>query len=254
MPSTLTSNLQTGGAQYQTAIRNSQNAVSSLLNQAGIIMPGGGAASGVGGAFDPYNMISGTMSPEDLAKTIAGTSYGAEGAYSEAYQAGGNIAAEQAMQSRSRGLGGGGLAAQRQELALMQTQGGAADVTKGLVQGLGEQYGISQQANLDEIQRRADAKTAAANLAAERGTITNPNLPTTIISVADRANYTKKGTPRGSDVPKNPKPGQPYKGDGGVSFVYRPQGPKGPGWYTKGSNTAAGSGPGPIIPPGTTGI
>lgn len=174
MASVLTSNLQTGGVQFQAALRNSQNAVSSLLRQAGVIMPGGGAASGVGGAFDPANMVSGTLSPEDLAKMTAGTSYGAEGAYSEAYQAGGNIAAEQAMQSRSRGLGGGGLAAQRQELALMQTQGGAADVTKGLVQGIGEQYGVAQQANVDELVRQSEARTAAANLAAESGSIVTP--------------------------------------------------------------------------------
>jgi len=247
MASVLTSNLQTGGVQFQAALRNSQNAVSSLLRQAGVIMPGGDAASGIGGAFDPYNMISGTLSPEDLAKMTAGTSYGAEGAYSEAYQAGGNVAAEQAMQSRSRGLGGGGLAAQRQELALMQTQGGAADVTKNLLTGIGEQYGISQQANVDELVRQADAATAAANTAAEGGSITNPEMavspvasvvvtPDSVgptIPTSNRGNFKRKGNPQGANVPKNPKPGQSYKGTGGVTFVYRSEGPKGPGWYSK---------------------
>jgi hypothetical protein len=63
----------------------------------------------------------------------AGTSYGAEGGYSEAYQAGANVAADQAMQSRSRGLGKGGLASQRQELALMQTQSNALRMLLGIL-------------------------------------------------------------------------------------------------------------------------
>jgi hypothetical protein len=175
-------------------------------------MPGGGAASGIGGAFDPANMVSGTLSPEDLAKMTAGTSYGAEGAYSEAYQAGGNIAAEQAMQSRSRGLGGGGLAAQRQELALMQTQGGAADVTKGLVQGIGEQYGVAQQANVDELQRQADAKVAAANVAVESGTIVAPEPPAPPASVAPINPLATPGKKVG-EVRKN-KAGVKYRWNG----------------------------------------
>ena len=168
MASTLTSNLQTGGVQFQTALRNSQNAVSSLLRQAGVIMPGGGAAGGIGGAFDPYNVVGGQAFD---ASSLTGTGYGSEGAYSEAYQAGGNIAAEQAMQLRSRGLGGGGLAAQRQELALMQTQGGAAAVTKSLIEGIGTQYGVAQQADVDELQRQADKLTTDTNAAAAGGPI-----------------------------------------------------------------------------------
>ena len=233
MASVLTSNLQTGGAQFQTALANSQNAINALLRQAGVTgnTSGYSAAGAVGGGAAP---------------TLGNISYGAEGGYSEAYQAGGNIAADQAMQSRSRGLGGGGLAAQRQELALMQTQKGASDITSALTQGIGEQYGIAQQANADELVRQADAAKAAADAAAATGSITNPEVaappdvaaniaPGTsggILPVNERAVYKKKGTPGGTGVPRNPALGQIHKGDGGVTWVYRNQ-PNGPGWYKK---------------------
>lgn len=212
MASVLTSNLQTGGVQFQAALRNSQNAVSSLLRQAGVVMPGGGAASGVGGAFDPANMVSGTLSPEDLAKMTAGTSYGAEGAYSEAYQAGGNIAADQAMQSRSRGLGTGGLAAQRQELALMQTQKGAADITGALLTGIGNEYGTTQQADLNELQRQADANVALGNTQTSSGTVVNPETPKPETSVAPINPLATKGK-RVGEVRKN-KAGVKYRWSG----------------------------------------
>jgi len=244
MASVLTSNLQTGGAQFQAALANSQNAINALLRQAGVTgdTSGYSAAGAVGGGGAP---------------TLGTLSYGAEGGYSEAYQAGGNIASDAAMQSRSRGLGGGGLAAQRQELALMQTQKGAADITSALTQGIGEQYGIAQQANADELVRQADAAKAVADAAAATGSITNPEVAATgsitnpevaappdvganiapgtsggILPVGERAVYKKKGTPGGTGVPSNPALGQIHKGDGGVTWVYRNQ-PNGPGWYKK---------------------
>lgn len=188
MSSVLTSNLQTGGAQFQAALANSQNAINALLRQAGVTgdTSGYSAAGAVGGGAAP---------------TLGTLSYGPEGAFSEAYQAGGNIAAEQAMQSRSRGLGTGGLAAQRQELALMQTQQGAGDVTRALAEGIGAQYGIAQQADVDERIRLADAAKAAADAAAATGSITNPDA---VSSVAAVGPPTQPGTrdyqlKRGSD-------------------------------------------------------
>jgi hypothetical protein len=87
MSSVLTSNLQTGGAQFQNALANSQNAINALLRQAGVTgdTSGYSAAGAVGGGGAP---------------TLGTLSYGPEGAFSEAYQAGGNIAAEQAIASR----------------------------------------------------------------------------------------------------------------------------------------------------------
>lgn len=170
MASVLTSNLQTGGAQFQAALANSQNAINMLLRQAGVTgdTSGYSAAGAVGGGAAP---------------TLGNISYGPEGAFSEAYQAGGNIAADQAMQSRSRGLSGGGLAAQRQELALMQTQQGAGDVTRALVTGIGEQYGIAQQANVDELTRQADDATRTADAQAASNSITNPDAVSSVAAV-----------------------------------------------------------------------
>jgi hypothetical protein len=188
MSSVLTSNLQTGGAQFQAALANSQNAINALLRQAGVT----GDTSG----YSAANAVGGGGAP-----TLGTLSYGPEGAFSEAYQAGGNIAAEQAMQSRSRGLGRGGLAAQRQELALMQTQQGAGDVTRALAEGIGTQYGVAQQADVDERIRIADAATKAADVAAATGSITNPDA---VSSVAAVGPPTEPGTKpyqlkRGSD-------------------------------------------------------
>ena len=188
MSSVLTSNLQTGGAQFQAALANSQNAINLLLRQAGVT----GDTSG----YSAANAVGGGGAP-----TLGTLSYGPEGAFSEAYQAGGNIAAEQAMQSRSRGLGTGGLAAQRQELALMQTQQGAGDVTRALAEGIGTQYGVAQQADVDERIRIADAAKAAADAAAATGSITNPDA---VSSVAAVGPPTQPGTKpyqlkRGSD-------------------------------------------------------
>jgi hypothetical protein len=188
MSSVLTSNLQTGGAQFQAALANSQNAINALLRQAGVT----GDTSG----YSAANAVGGGGAP-----TLGTLSYGPEGAFSEAYQAGGNIAAEQAMQSRSRGLGTGGLAAQRQELALMQTQQGAGDVTRALAEGIGTQYGVAQQADVDERIRMADAAKAAADAAAATGSITNPDA---VSSVAAVGPPTEPGTKpyqlkRGSD-------------------------------------------------------
>ena len=233
MASVLTSNLQTGGAQFQAALANSQNAINALLRQAGV--------TGNTSDYSAAGAVGGGAAP-----TLGNISYGAEGAFSEAYQAGGNIAAEQAMQSRSRGLGGGGLAAQRQELALMQTQQGAGDVTRGLAEGIGAQYGVAQQTNADEIMRLAAVQAASADAIAAGGSITNPEVaaptdplagiaPNTsggILPVGERAVYKKKGTPGGTGVPSNPPLGQIFKGDGGVTWVYRNQ-PNGPGWYKK---------------------
>ncbi len=238
MATVLTSNMQTGGAQFQAAIERSQNTINSLLRAAGVTgdLSGYSAAGAVGGAAPP---------------TLGSITYGPEGGYSEAYQAGGNIAAEQAAMSRSRGLAGGGLAAQRQELALMQTQQGAADITRALIGGIGEQYQAAQQADVDERIRLAGETTSAADTAAAGGPVTNPepeaSAPVTAaaasaatppntagpdIPSSERAAYTKKGTP-GGNAPKNPKPGNTFKGDGGVFWVYRSQGPGGPGWYKK---------------------
>ena len=254
MASTLGTNVQTGGTQFQAALRNSQNAIRAMLRSAGVRRPSGEQATGIGGAFDPANLIvndqgmPSALSPEQVSALTSGTSYGPEGGYSEAFQAGGNIAAEQAIMSRSRGLGGGGLAKQRQELATMQTQRGAADITSALLAGVGEQFGASGQAYMSEQERLANVTRNAADAIAETGSITNPVDPPTvapaylpmasnsageILPSGQRGAYKKKGKPKGDNIPEKPEPGRTFKGSGGVTFVYRTQGPQGVGWYRK---------------------
>lgn len=49
--------------------------------------------------------------------------------------------------------------------------------------------------------------------------------------VKERGAYTRIGKPKGTKLPKNPKPGATFKSSGGVFFVYKSK-PK-PGWYRK---------------------
>ena len=78
MVAPLTTNMQTGGVQFLAALKNSQNNVSALLRQAGVIRPDGTSAGGPGGAFDPANLVAGeSLTPAQIAAMTAGTSYGA---------------------------------------------------------------------------------------------------------------------------------------------------------------------------------
>lgn len=54
-----------------------------------------------------------------------------------------------------------------------------------------------------------------------------------IVATPSRGNYTVKGTPKGVVIPKAPTAGSVVQGKQGVDFVYRPSGPKGPGYYRK---------------------
>jgi hypothetical protein len=83
----------------------------------------------------------------------------------------------------------------------MQTQQGAGDVTRALAEGIGTQYGVAQQADVDERIRLADAATKAADAAAATGSIITPDA---VSSVAAVGPPTEPGTrdyqlKRGSD-------------------------------------------------------
>ena len=111
------------------------------------------------------------------------------------------------------------------------------------------QYGNVNSAYVDEQGRLAGAATSAADAVAGGSTtndaaapivapppppvVVKPNSVGPTIPVTNRGNFDKPGKPTGSNVPKNPKPGMSFKGSGGVTFVYRGDGPKGKGWYSK---------------------
>jgi hypothetical protein len=69
----------------------------------------------------------------------------------------------------------------------MQTQQGAGDVTRGLAEGIGTQYGVAQQANADEITRVAAAQQASADAIAASGSITNPDAVSSVAAVGPPA-------------------------------------------------------------------
>ena len=76
-----------------------------------------------------------------------------------------------------------------------------------------------------------------------KGLPSNTTAPESM-PVPDRAGYTEIGTPTGSNLPKNPKPGVVFKGAGGVTFVYRENGPDGAGWYKRAVTSGTGAGTG----------
>lgn len=73
------------------------------------------------------------------------------------------------------------------------------------------------------------------------------NAAPVITPSTNRGNFTVKGTPN-ANIPKNPQAGLTVTGNAGVQWVYRPQGPNGPGWYKRGK----GDGPA-ATPPGYMG-
>lgn len=171
--------------------------------------------------------------------TRISTGYG-EGALSTIAktQAGAVYEGQQAL--GERGVGGGGTAAQ----AKLITQDQGALETQGAIQDF---QGKVAAANLAEGAAKLDLATASADLATaqeEELPIGKPkaasllplraNSKGGIVKAPSRGNYTSKVTPKGASVPKDPKAGQSFKGAGGVVSVYRPEGPKGAGWYKKG--------------------
>lgn len=242
-----------GQQQWRDATLNARMNINSLLRAAGVTRrdptTGSYTSASAESAFDPSNIMDPTtgkpreLTDQEKADLMSGTTYGSVGGFSEAYQAGSNTAGDTAAATASAGLGSGGLAAQRQELALASTKEGVGKVTASLGAGVGEQYGNLGTSYADY----QDSITAAA---IQKGTetvvdpTTEPAAPTAptlpgvansaggVIPINERQSYNVKGVPKGTAIPAKPVLGQTFKGDGGVTWVYRNQ-PKGAGWYKK---------------------
>lgn len=195
------------------------------------------------GAFDPtkiMNFSGGVASINQGALDAAqagkfGTSMGYGALASAMGQSADNEYA--AVQNvRSRGLGGGGLANQARAAAESQQGRAQAQVGKDLISALSKTYGDlggSYNNYQSALSGQAAASAAQSSATAAETPTNTPGTQESSISIlplADRQAYTKLGTPTGN-VPTSPVAGQLYTGTMGVTWVYRPQGPSGAGWY-----------------------
>ena len=170
--STSSDMLRRGDEQWRDATSNARMNIDSMLRAAGVVKrdpaTGNYTSQSASNAFNPNSLMDAngkpkTLSSEEMASMTSGTTYGSVGGFSEAYQAGANMAGDTAANTASAGLSGGGLAAQRQELALASTKAGVKEVTTSLQGGVGTQYGNVATSYNDYQTNMADATTLAAS-------------------------------------------------------------------------------------------
>jgi hypothetical protein len=197
-----------------------------------------------------FNAQSGTINEEAIAGLTSGIMSGGSGVMADISRAGAAEEAAAAQEMRSRGFGGdigGGLMAQRRGLVETMTgqRAGTArnEFLNAFATGLSPITSSWEEMQQAMIQDQYDKNlveamgfAAGREPTAETAAATPPALETgSIVEARQRDEYTKKGTPKGEGIPKpgQEKPGQVFKGTGGATWVYRPQGPSGAGWYRK---------------------
>jgi len=258
----LTSSAASAAVAYQDALNQARNTQNALLRQYGFTAPGLGGQYSVEGAqqaFDPNTLFDKATGGIDQAKlqSLAGSlRAGSTGLLSDITRGGAGVEAETIMGTRAAGIQGGGLAAQRRALAEAQTAGQLTGAKSEFLTGLGGAMqpigGAFQQLQIAQAQAKAQeeaARAAASTIpqtaeeeamaaeaeptgaAASRIIPTKPNTKGGILPSASRGNYKVKVQPKGRVPAKTP--GQIFVGKGGVTSVYRPQGPAGAGWYKK---------------------
>lgn len=255
------------GLAYRQAVEDAGNAVDQMMMQYGWQTPGAGgqySSIAAGDAYDPDRVLT----FDDKGKAImtmptVGGQYGTTGLFAESAQETAAEEAEARLAARTTGLTGG-LARQREVLSETLGRQRMGGLSEQLFAGIGQQYGGVGTSYRNLLAAQVEDATMAGTGQAENVTLTDPNAvvppppmtepvapapaapepPSTIIPQAkntvggilpsgSRGNYNRRGNPTGSNLPKNPKPGQVFKGEGGVTFVYRSAGPAGKGWYRK---------------------
>jgi hypothetical protein len=183
-----------------------------LFNRFGYTM------QGADGSYSPGNAAA-AWDPERLRMGTGGGAYveGDTGEFANIRRAGSEQEAMAAQESLDRGLVGGGLAAQRRNLAEYQTGNAITDAKKefeNLLGGISTNY-ASDYINMET--RVKDATDAAAQEAAA-AYAANPTSQERVFGY---------GKPGGKDVPKYGKKdkGKMYQGPGGVNWKW-----DGKGW------------------------
>lgn len=262
----LTSAAGQAAVAYQDALNQARNTQNALLRQYGFTAPatgGGYSVEAAQQAFDPnvlFDKATGGIDQARLKELAGGLRAGGTGILADIARGGASAEAEAALGARAAGIGRGGLAEQRRRLAEAQTTAQTGQAQQQFLAGLGEAMapigGAFQRLQIAQAEAKAQeeaAKAAASTIpqtpeqeamvadstpaeATPSATTIfrgQPNTRGGILSSGSRGNYKVKVQPKGSNLPKNPKPGQTFTGKQGVNVVFRPQGPAGSGWYKK---------------------
>lgn len=223
---------------YKDALNQAASAKDALFRSYGLTMAGPGGEYSVEAAQSAFNPTAlfkgGELDTAKLGQMASGLTVGGTGAFADIMRSGASAEAQAQQEAMSRGLAtsdiGGGLGMQQRELAqsLAAKQLGAEKT--GFLGQLAQ--GLAPVGTAYERTKLATAENLVGGALGSAAITPTSSSNSNIVAVNDRDAYTRLGKPTGS-VPENPKPGQKYTGSGGVSFVYRPSGPNGAGWYRK---------------------
>jgi hypothetical protein len=262
-------NAMRAGLAYRGAVEDYGNFIDSAMREYGWTSrdaSGNYSVKGAQDAFDPDQLIQydaagrPTFDQAALLERTSGGQYGTTGLFASTAQAGAAAEAQARAGVRGRGITGGGLAAQQERLAETMTQSEMGGVSGALFsdimsryKGLGKAYEdvragevtdaaiiAGQQVEDTSLYGDVEPPPAVSDApvappAASSGPMpTQPNSAGGILGSGSRGNYKVKGNPQGSNKPANPEPGRMFQGAGGITWVYRSNGPTGKGWYKKG--------------------
>jgi hypothetical protein len=269
--SNVTSNATRAGLEYRNAVVDAGNFIDQLFAQSGWKMPdgaGGYSTTASGDAFDPDKVIQfddrGVASYK-MPGAFGLGQYGTTGSFARSAQETATEEAEARQQSLQSGIRGG-LARQREQLSETLGIQRMGDISNKLIQDILSSYGNVRGAYLGTLTGGVEDTAGAAGAQAEVAPVAAPPKPAEpplveptpvkpppvesspvetsaqkqpvqyntgdIVEATNRGNFDTKGSPGGTP-PKNPQPGQVFKGERGVTWVWRPQGPNGPGWYKR---------------------
>ncbi len=250
---------------YRGAVEDYGNFIDSAMREYGWTMPdatGSYSVQGAQDAFDPDRTIqfdaSGrpTGTPGSIAASTSGGQYGTTGLFARTAQESAALEAQEMASMRGRGFGAGsGLGRQVESRLETGAKESIGEVSKSLFGDIFSKYGaLGKQYEGVKTAEATDAMINAQNLAMLNA-ISNPVVasesapdgaaPTASTSTSqgpktgdimpstNRGNYTVAGKPGGHSG-KPGKPGEVVVGSGGVTWVYRTNGPKGANWYKKG--------------------
>ena len=156
---------------YQDALNQARNAQNALLRQYGFTAPnasGEYSVEGAQGAFDPnslFDKATGGIDKARLQQLASGLQVGGSGALADVIRGGASREADVVSEARSRGFGGdvgGGLMAQRRQLAEAQTSGELAAGKEKFLAGISEALspiggawqGLQNAQAMDELARQ----------------------------------------------------------------------------------------------------
>jgi hypothetical protein len=209
----LVTNTGAAAVAYQNALNQARNATNSLIRQFGFTRqdPSGNyTVEAFQNAFDPNKLMNketGTLDEAALSNLVSGIAAGGTGALSDIARSGASTEAEMVTEARARGLGTGGLAAQRRSLAEAQTAGQMGSAKSQFVANIAQNLAPIGSAWQDLQTGMAQDELARQAALAQQGSAGSPvadvvvpaatsDTPTAAVPSAPQAKAPKKGDKR----------------------------------------------------------